>query len=199
MAMAQLALGMVETRGLTAAIEAADAMTKAAEVTLVGTEKIGSGLVTVMVRGDVGAVKAAVETGADAAGRLGELVATHVIPRPHNDVEKILLQYSLKVKQLEKEQSHGKSVWIFEIPSVTAAVVAVDIMCKTADVQFVTWEKKLGGRLVTIIIRGDVSAVAQAIEAAEQNGIKKPVSTVVIPSPHEEILRIINTSVNKVV
>ena len=88
MAMAQQALGMVETRGLTAAIEAADAMTKAAEVTLVGTEKIG--LVTVMVRGDVGAVKAAVETGADAAGRLGELVATHVIPRPHNDVEKIL-------------------------------------------------------------------------------------------------------------
>ena len=88
--MTQEALGMVETRGLTAAIEAADAMTKAAEVTLVGTEKIGSGLVTVMVRGDVGAVKAAVETGADAAGRLGELVATHVIPRPHNDVEKIL-------------------------------------------------------------------------------------------------------------
>ena len=71
-------------------IEAADAMTKSAEVTLVGTEKIGSGLVTVMVRGDVGAVKAAVEAGADSAGRLGELVATHVIPRPHNDVEKIL-------------------------------------------------------------------------------------------------------------
>ena len=68
MAMTQQALGMVETRGLTAAIEAADAMTKAAEVTLIGTEKIGSGLVTVMVRGDVGAVKAAVETGADAAG-----------------------------------------------------------------------------------------------------------------------------------
>ena len=62
----------------------------------------------------------------------------------------------------------GKAYGFFEIPSVTAAVVAVDIMCKTADVQFVTWEKKLGGRLVTIIIRGDVSAVAQAIEAAEQ-------------------------------
>ena len=88
--MAQEALGMVETRGLTAAIEAADAMTKAAEVALVGTEKIGSGLVTVMVRGDVGAVKAAVESGSAAASRLGELVATHVIPRPHNDVEKIL-------------------------------------------------------------------------------------------------------------
>ena len=65
-------------------------MTKSAEVTLVGTEKIGSGLVTVMVRGDVGAVKAAVEAGSESAGRLGELVATHVIPRPHNDVEKIL-------------------------------------------------------------------------------------------------------------
>ena len=88
--MAQLALGMIETRGLTAAIEAADTMTKAAEVTLVGTEKIGSGLVTVMVRGDVGAVKAAVESGAATAARLGELVAAHVIPRPHNDVEMIL-------------------------------------------------------------------------------------------------------------
>ena len=90
MAMAQQALGMVETRGLTAAIEAADAMVKAAEVTMIGTEKIGSGLVTVMVRGDVGAVKAATEVGADAAARLGELVAVHVIPRPHTDVEKIL-------------------------------------------------------------------------------------------------------------
>ena len=88
--MAQEALGMIETRGLTAAIEAADAMVKAAEVTLVGTEKIGSGLVSVMVRGDVGAVKAAVEAGSAAASRLGEVIATHVIPRPHADVEKIL-------------------------------------------------------------------------------------------------------------
>jgi ethanolamine utilization microcompartment shell protein EutS len=84
------ALGMVETRGLVASIEAADAMTKAANVTLIGTEKIGSGLVTVMVRGDVGAVKAAVEAGGAAAARLGEVIATHVIPRPHSDVEKIL-------------------------------------------------------------------------------------------------------------
>ncbi len=88
--MTQEALGMVETRGLTAAIEAADAMVKAAEVVLIGTEKIGSGLVTVMVRGDVAAVKAATEVGSEAASRLGELVAVHVIPRPHSDVEKIL-------------------------------------------------------------------------------------------------------------
>ena len=88
--MTQEALGMVETRGLVAAIEAADSMLKAANVTLIGTEKIGSGLVSVMVRGDVGAVKAAVEAGSTNASRLGELVAVHVIPRPHGDVEKIL-------------------------------------------------------------------------------------------------------------
>ena len=84
------ALGLVETRGLVASIEAADAMVKAANVVLIGTEKIGSGLVSVMVRGDVGAVNAAVEAGGTAAARLGEVIATHVIPRPHSDVEKIL-------------------------------------------------------------------------------------------------------------
>ena len=88
--MAKEALCMIETRGLTAAVEAADAMVKAAEVVLIGTEKIGSGLVSVMVRGDVGAVKAAVDAGSNNAAKLGELVATHVIPRPHGDVEKIL-------------------------------------------------------------------------------------------------------------
>ena len=91
--MALEALGMVETRGLVAAIEAADAMVKAANVELIGTEKIGSGLVSVMVRGDVGAVKAAVEAGSANASRLGELVAVHVIPRPHADVEKILPKF----------------------------------------------------------------------------------------------------------
>ena len=84
------ALGMIETRGLVAAIEAADAMVKAANVVLIGSEKIGSGLVSVMVRGDVGAVKAAVEAGGAAAARLGEVIATHVIPRPHSDVDKRL-------------------------------------------------------------------------------------------------------------
>jgi ethanolamine utilization protein EutM len=84
------ALGMVETKGLVGAIEAADAMVKAANVRLIGKEKVGFGLVTVMVRGDVGAVKAATEAGAAAAKRVGELVSVHVIPRPHSDVEEIL-------------------------------------------------------------------------------------------------------------
>lgn len=84
------ALGMVETKGLVGAVEAADAMVKAANVVLVGREFIGSAYVTVMVRGDVGAVKAATDAGAAAARRVGELVSVHVIPRPHQEVEKIL-------------------------------------------------------------------------------------------------------------
>ncbi|MDA8188463.1 MAG: ethanolamine utilization microcompartment protein EutM [Dehalococcoidales bacterium] len=84
------ALGMIETKGLVAAIEAADAMLKAANVVLVGKEMIGGGLVTVMVRGDVGAVKAAVDAGAASAKRVGELVSVHVIPRPNGDIETIL-------------------------------------------------------------------------------------------------------------
>lgn len=84
------ALGMVETRGLVGSIEAADAMVKAANVLLIGKEYIGAGYVTVMVRGDVGAVKAATDAGAAAARRVGELVAVHVIPRPHHEVESIL-------------------------------------------------------------------------------------------------------------
>ncbi|WP_350343938.1 BMC domain-containing protein [Proteinivorax tanatarense] len=84
------ALGMVETKGLVGAVEAADAMVKAANVSLVGKEQIGAGLVTVMVRGDVGAVKAATDAGAGAAERVGELISVHVIPRPHGEVEAIL-------------------------------------------------------------------------------------------------------------
>jgi ethanolamine utilization protein EutM len=84
------ALGMIETRGLVASVEAADAMVKAAKVTLVGKEKIGGGYVTVLVRGDVGAVKAATDAGAAAAERIGEVVSVHVIARPHSDVEAIL-------------------------------------------------------------------------------------------------------------
>lgn len=86
------ALGMIETKGLVGAIEASDAMVKAANVTLIGKEHVGGGLVTVMIRGDVGAVKAATDAGAAAAERVGELVSVHVIPRPHGEVEMILPQ-----------------------------------------------------------------------------------------------------------
>jgi len=89
---ALIALGMVETKGLVGAVEAADAMVKAANVVLIGSEYVGGGFVTVMVRGDVGAVKAATDAGAAAAKRVGELVSVHVIPRPHQDIEMILPQ-----------------------------------------------------------------------------------------------------------
>ena len=92
------ALGMIETKGLVGAIEAADAMVKAANVTLVGKEHVGGGLVTVMVRGDVGAVKAATDAGAAAAERVGELVSVHVIPRPHNEIEGILPKVAVEVE-----------------------------------------------------------------------------------------------------
>jgi ethanolamine utilization protein EutM len=85
-----IALGMVETKGLVGSVEAADAMVKAANVVLIGSEYVGGGYVTVMVRGDVGAVKAATDAGAAAAKRVGELVSVHVIPRPHSEVEMIL-------------------------------------------------------------------------------------------------------------
>jgi len=92
--MGQEALGLIETRGLVGSIEAADAMVKAANVALVGYEKIGSGLVTVMVRGDVGAVKAATDAGAASAKRVGgDVVSVHVIPRPHADVEKMISKF----------------------------------------------------------------------------------------------------------
>lgn len=91
-------IGMIETRGLTAAIEATDAMLKAANVEVVGSEKIGSGLISVIIKGDVGAVKAATEVGAEAAQRIGELVAVHVIPRPHDELSHLLPKALPKAK-----------------------------------------------------------------------------------------------------
>ena len=91
----------------------------------------------------------------------------------------------------------GKSYGFIEIPSTTAAIDALDLMVKAADVEFVTWEKKLGGRLVTVVVQGSVSAVTAAVEAASQHAIKKPVATAIIANPHEEIVRIVNQSASR--
>jgi microcompartment protein CcmL/EutN len=90
-----------------------------------------------------------------------------------------------------------KSIGLIEIPSVTAAVDALDTMCKTADVEFVTWERKLGGRLVTVIIQGDVSSVTQAIESAVDKALVKPCAYAVIPRPHEETIKMVNLSASR--
>ncbi len=99
------ALGMIETKGLVGSIEAADAMVKAANVTLIGKEHVGGGLVTVMVRGDVGAVKAATDAGAAAAARVGELISVHVIARPHDELETILFRKEDKIPEEESIES----------------------------------------------------------------------------------------------
>ena len=91
----------------------------------------------------------------------------------------------------------GKALGFFEISGVVAAIDALDKMCKSADVEFITWEKKLGGRLVTVIISGEVSAVTAAIAAAEREGIRKPVCKAVIANPHEEILKIVQKSADR--
>ena len=91
----------------------------------------------------------------------------------------------------------SKSYGFIEITGVVAAIDALDIMCKTADVELASWERKLGGRLVTIIVEGDVAAVTEAVEAATANAIKKPVSTAVIARPHEEIVRIVELSASR--
>ena len=109
------ALGMIETKGLVGAIEAADAMVKSANVTLIGYEKIGSGLVTVMVRGDVGAVKAAVDAGSAAAASLGEVIATHVIPRPHADVEKLLRSAIANWEQKNERKAENGELYISKV------------------------------------------------------------------------------------
>lgn len=97
---------------------------------------------------------------------------------------------------LEREKLM-KSLGFIEIPSVAAAIQALDTMCKTADVEFVTWERKMGGRLVTVIVQGDVASVAQAVEAAVQNAVKPPAAHAVIANPHEEIWRMIAISQEK--
>ena len=91
----------------------------------------------------------------------------------------------------------GKSYGFIEVSGVTAAVLSMDIMCKTADVEFVTWERKLGGRLVTVIISGNVAAVTEAVETAINMLPQKPVATAVIPNPHEETIKIVNLSASR--
>ena len=118
------ALGMIETKGLIGAIEAADAMTKAANVTLIGKEKVGSGLITVMVTGDVGAVKAAVDAGAAAAEQVGHLVGVHVIARPHDEIENIL-----KKEIVEKEVIEETIIEVVEeISEVIPDIISEEII-----------------------------------------------------------------------
>ena len=127
------ALRMIETKGLIGAIEAADAMTKAANVTLIGKEKVGSGLITVMITGDVGAVKAAVDAGAAAAQQIGHLVGVHVIARPHDEIENILKKEVVEKEILEETIEEVVEEIIEVVPEVISEEIVEEIEEKAQE------------------------------------------------------------------
>jgi len=181
------ALGMIETKGMVALFEATDAMLKAANVTFTGWEKVGSGLVTSFVEGDVAAVKAATDVGAAAARRVGELSCVQVIPRPHDDIA-LFFKKNAK-KDAAGEPDPGTAVGMIETRGLTGLVEASDAMCKAASVTLVR-TIQIGGGYVTAIVRGDVGSVRAAVDAGASAArrVGELVSSHVIPRPHEGLV-----------
>ncbi len=181
------ALGMIETKGLVALFEATDAMLKAANVTFTGWEKVGSGLVTSFVEGDVAAVKAATDVGAAAARRVGELSCVQVIPRPHDDIALFFKKNAKKDAVVEPDP--GTAVGLIETRGLTGLVEASDAMVKAASVQLVR-TIQIGGGYVTAIVRGDVGSVRAAVDAGASAArrVGELVSSHVIPRPHEGLV-----------
>ncbi len=180
------ALGMVETKGLVALFEAADAMLKAANVTFAGWETVGSGMVTAFVEGDVAAVKAATDVGSSAARRVGELLSVQVIPRPHDELEGFVKP---KKTNGAPEPDAGIALGLIETRGLVGVVEASDAMCKAAGVNLIR-TIEIGGGFVTTVVRGDVGSVRASVDAgasaARRTG--ELVSSHVIPRPHEQLL-----------
>ena len=186
------ALGFIETKGLVGNIDATDAMLKAADVEFIGSDTIGAGLTTVIVTGEVGAVKAATEAGEEAASRVGELFCVNVIARPHADLARIMPA---------KGPATGKSglpageqvpldaaLGMIETKGLVASIEAADAMVKAANVTLIG-KVHVGGGLVTVMVRGDVGAVKAATDAgaAAAERVGELISVHVIPRPHEEV------------
>ncbi len=200
------ALGMIETKGLVPLVEASDAMLKAANVTLIGWQKIGSGLVTALVVGDVAAVKAAIDAGSAAAGRVGEVVGVQVIPRPHEDLGAVLPlagkkaatagvvttqantfsrgTTSMATNNVAGRNGNGEALGLIETKGLIATIAATDAMCKAANITL-AGQVQIGNAFVTTFVRGDVGSVRAAVDAgaaaASANG--ELVSAHVIPRP----------------
>ncbi len=187
------AIGFIETKGLVGSIEATDAMLKAAETEFLGSVALGAGLVAIVVTGEVASVKASVEAGAEAASRVGELLTTNVIPRPLDDIKKILPAKgpaaggTLK-NPVKEDTDLNKALGMIETYGFTANIEAADAMLKAADVTLVGQEL-IGAGLVTVFIQGDVGAVKAAIEAGQDAAtrIGELVSAHVIPRPHQGV------------
>lgn len=188
------ALGVIETKGLVAMFEAADAMLKAASVTLTGWMPVGGGLVTCFVEGDVAAVKAATDVGASAAGRIGEVSSVQVIPRPHDDLDQFIQQVAEKPATTKPEKTAGKSsdhgaIGLIETRGLVGVIEGSDAMCKAAGVQLLR-EIEIGGGYVTAVVRGDVGSVRAAVDAGAEAARKvgEVVSSHIIPRPHDALL-----------
>jgi carbon dioxide concentrating mechanism protein CcmO len=179
------ALGMIETKGMVALFEASDAMLKAANVTFAGWEKVGSGLVTAFVEGDVAAVKAATDAGAAAARRVGELTSVIVIPRPHDELTPFIQPAPAK----EGEADRVSALGLIETRGLVGLVEASDAMCKAAGVRLVK-TIEIGGGYVTAVVRGDVGSVRASVDAgaAAARRVGELVSSHIIPRPHEGVI-----------
>ena len=178
------ALGMIETKGLVALFEASDAMLKAANVTFAGWEKVGSGLVTAFVEGDVAAVKAATDAGAAAARRVGELTSVVVIPRPHDDLTPFC-----QTAPAAKGEVDSSALGLIETRGLVGVVEASDAMCKAAGVRLVR-AIEIGGGYVTSVVRGDVGSVRASVDAgaAAARRVGELVSSHIIPRPHDGMI-----------
>jgi microcompartment protein CcmL/EutN len=177
---------MIETKGLVALFEASDSMLKAANVTFSGWEKVGSGLVTAFVEGDVAAVKAATDAGAAAARRVGELSSVQVIPRPHDDLSPF---HGQQAKNGPEQPDRDSALGLIETRGLVGLIEASDAMCKAAGVRLVR-SIEIGGGYVTSVVRGDVGSVRASVDAgaAAARRVGELVSSHVIPRPHEGMI-----------
>lgn len=183
------ALGLIETLGMVPAINGADRMLKAANVQLISYENVGSTLVTIMVKGDVAAVTAAVEAGAAGAAEIGKLTAKNVMPRPIKGVADIVSVYAVDA---EGESGRPRAMGLIETFGIVYLLEAADAMQKTADVEVIGFENVASG-YVSVLVQGDVaacaSAVAAGVKAVEEMGTSV-YSSVVIPTPHPDLVKI---------
>jgi carbon dioxide concentrating mechanism protein CcmO len=183
------ALGMLETKGLVALIEGTDAMLKSANVSFAGWVSVGSGLVTAFVEGDVGAVKAATDSGAVAVRKVGELSSVLVISRPHDELPSFAAPAPKPAADKEKKAPSALAIGMIETRGLVGVIESSDAMCKAANVELVK-AIEIGGGFVTTIVRGDVGSVRAAVEAGTVacRAVGELVASHIIPRPHEGVL-----------
>ena len=181
------ALGMIETKGLVALIEGTDAMLKSAKVSFVGWVSVGAGLVTAFVEGDVGAVKAATDSGAAAVRKVGELSSVLVISRPHDELPNFS-SFLPKPPEADAE-SHQQALGMIETRGLVGVIESSDAMCKAANVELIK-SIEIGGGFVTTLVRGDVGSVRAAVEAgtAACRTVGELIGAHIIPRPHPGVI-----------